>query len=144
MLGSLFFCSSNVDKNPEQKDSSVIAFLDVNVVPIDSERILERQMLLVREGLIERLGSVSEIQIPKGAKVIAGNGRYYMPGLADMHFHNENENDFVLCLANGVTTIRNMWGDTKHLEWRRRIESGEILGPTIITSGPLLDGPNLD
>lgn len=101
-------------------------------------------MLLVREGLIERLGSVSEIQIPKGAKVIAGHGRYIMPGLADMHFHNENENDFVLCLANGVTTIRNMWGDTKHLEWRRRIENGEILGPTIITSGPLLDGPNLD
>jgi len=134
-FGPMAFASSLTES------SSVIAFVDVNVVPMDSERILEGQTVLVRGSLIEKMGPVSEIQVPEGAMVIEGNGGYLMPGLADMHFHNENENDFILCLANGVTFIRNMWGDTKHLEWRRRIESGELLGPTLITSGPLLDGP---
>ena len=132
--------SSDVLDRVLTKAPPVIAFVDVNVIPMDSERIIEQQTVLVREGQIEMVGPLLEVQVPEGAVIIKGKGRYLMPGLADMHFHNENENDFVLCLANGITTIRNMWGDTKHLEWRRRIENGDLLGPAIITAGPLLDG----
>lgn len=121
--------------------AAVAAFVNVNVIPMDSERIFENQTVIVQDDLIVQMGPASDVQIPKQALKIEGKGKYLMPGLADMHFHNENENDFVLCLANGITTIRNMWGDTKHLEWRRRIENGELLGPALITAGPLLDGP---
>jgi imidazolonepropionase-like amidohydrolase len=73
--------------------------------------------------------------------VIDGGGQYLMPGLADMHVHTWSEGDFVLFLANGVTTVRNMWGSAQHLQWKKRIEAGELTAPSIITAGPLMDGP---
>jgi imidazolonepropionase-like amidohydrolase len=52
----------------------------------------------------------------------------------------KNEDYAVLFLANGVTTVRNMWGNTDILAFRRSIESGEVAGPQIYTTGPLTDG----
>jgi hypothetical protein len=46
----------------------------------------------------------------------------------------------MLFLANGVTTIRSMRGFPNHLLLRDKVGSGEMLGPTIITAGPGLDG----
>jgi imidazolonepropionase-like amidohydrolase len=63
-----------------------------------------------------------------------------MPGLVDMHVHTWMESDQVLFLANGVTTVRNMFGSPLHLRWRDEIERGERLGPTIVTAGPIVDG----
>jgi len=39
-----------------------------------------------------------------------------------------------------VTTVRCMWGNPEILQWRRDVERGELLGPTIYTTGPILDG----
>ncbi len=44
--------------------------------------------------------------------VVDGTGKYLMPGLVDMHVHIESENDMLLFVANGVTSVRNMWGNT--------------------------------
>jgi len=140
LLILLSFCSCDKEPTKEEASPSVFAFVNVNVVPMDREHILPTQTVIVQGDLIIEIGPFSEVKIPKNAFRIDGKDKYLMPGLADMHFHNEIENDFVLCLANGITTIRNMWGYPKHLEWRRRIENRELLGPTIITSGPLLDG----
>jgi hypothetical protein len=50
-----------------------------------------------------------------------------------------------LLSANGITSARNMSAPWAHLaeirEWRKQIESGQRVGPQLITSGPLLDGP---
>ena len=65
-----------------------------------------------------------------------------MPGLADMHVHLEYFEDpsiLKLFLANGVTTVRNMDGRPRILEWKKQIEEGTLLGPLIYTAGPLLD-----
>lgn len=131
---------SDMGHNLWTGSSSVIAFVDVNVVPMDSERVLERQTVLVQDGIIAKIGLLSEVSVPDGTTIIEGKGRYLMPGLADMHVHNWSENDFVLFLANGISTIRNMWGSPMHLQWREKIAKGELLGPTIFTAGPLLDG----
>jgi hypothetical protein len=40
----------------------------------------------------------------------------------------------------GVTTVRNMAGGREILQLRDRVTSGALLGPTIYTAGPLLDG----
>jgi imidazolonepropionase-like amidohydrolase len=72
-----------------------------------------------------------------------------MPGLADMHVHLnirgpagllKNEDYAVLLLANGVTTVRNMWGSEDILAFRRSIDSGKVAGPQIYTTGPITDG----
>jgi imidazolonepropionase-like amidohydrolase len=47
-----------------------------------------------------------------------------------------------LFIANGVTGVRDMGGDLDALQqWRREIAQGRLVGPRIVVSGPMLDGP---
>jgi hypothetical protein len=46
-----------------------------------------------------------------------------------------------LFIANGVTGVRDMGGDAPVLlEWRKEVTDGQIIGPRMIISGPMLDG----
>ncbi len=117
-----------------------VAFEDVNVVPMDKERVLRDQIVIVDKHRIAQMGERDKVKIPEDALRIDGSGKYLMPGLADMHTHTWGEADLLLFIANGVTTIRNMWGSHRQLAWRQRIANGEMLGPTIFTAGPLVDG----
>jgi imidazolonepropionase-like amidohydrolase len=119
---------------------SATAFVDVNVVPMDAERVLRRQTVVVAGDRITALGPAASTPVPAGAARIDGAGRYLLPGLVDMHAHLWEMSDLLLYLASGVTTVRNMWGTIYQLEWRDRIAAGLMLGPRVITSGPLLDG----
>ena len=128
-----------------QPASQSIAFVNVNVVPFDRERILEGQTVVVRDGRIAQIGPAASIKVPDGAQRIDGRGKYLMPGLADMHVHLSPTTDlanqqFQLFLANGVTTVRNMIGKPEHVQLRERVAKGELLGPTIYTAGPPLLG----
>jgi imidazolonepropionase-like amidohydrolase len=143
IMGFGFFTfNQNEKQEVDAKSHRTVAFVNVNVVPMDSERVIERQTVIVRDGKIAEIGPASEILVPSDALQIDAHGSYLMPGLADMHVHlsHENEDELVLFLANGVTTVRNMWGVLLHLEWRKRINDGDLLGPTIFTTGPILDG----
>jgi len=117
-----------------------VVFVDVNIVSMDTEKIVPHQTVITNRGRIVEIGEASKIALAQNALRVDGRGRYLMPGLADMHTHTWGEADFLLFLASGVTTIRNMWGSKRHLLWRKRIAKGEILGPTIFTAGPIIDG----
>jgi len=121
-------------------DAPVTAFTGVDVIPMDKERVLRDQTVLVRDGRIAAVGPTKEVAVPEGAVRIDGKGRYLMPGLADMHVHAWIQDEFALFLANGVTTVRNMFGSPLQLQWRASIAAGELLGPTIYTAGPIIDG----
>lgn len=118
----------------------VVAFVDINVIPMDSERILQHQSVVVVDDRIADIGSVEDVEVPSNAVIVQGNGRYLMPGLVDMHVHPWKE-DLAIHVANGVTTIRIMHGDPYILDWRRKIEDGTLLGPSIYSTGPTIDGP---
>lgn len=45
-----------------------------------------------------------------------------------------------LYVLNGITTVREMRGETFHHEWRDRIRRGELLGPRWIIGSPIMDG----
>ena len=51
-----------------------------------------------------------------------------------------NERILLLSVARGITTVRGMLGHPSHLVLRERVRKGELLGPTIYTSGPSLNG----
>ena len=128
---------------PERRNEAQVgpvAFVGVNLIPMDRERVVKDQTVVVRRGRIAQAGDSASIKIPPGAVVVDGRGNYLMPGLADMHTHTWGEADFVLFIANGVTTIRNMWGTDLQLAWREGIANGTVVGPTIYTAGPLIDG----
>jgi imidazolonepropionase-like amidohydrolase len=93
--------------------ATVTVFRDVTVVPMDSERTLPGQSVLVAEGRIAAIGPADSLPIPDGARIIDGRGHWLMPGLAEMHAHlppvaqaEALERVLDLFLANGVTTVR--------------------------------------
>jgi imidazolonepropionase-like amidohydrolase len=117
-----------------------LAFVNVNVVPMDMERVLENQTILIDSGRIVAIGPAEEVSACGATKVVDAQGGYIVPGLADMHVHVWSRQDLVPHVANGVTLVRNMWGHPLLLDLRARVAAGEILGPTIITAGPIVDG----
>lgn len=70
----------------------------------------------------------------------AGQGAYAIPGLIDTHVHVWDEAELLSFLSFGVTTIRNASGMPFHLQWAKEIEAGKILGPRLLTTGPILNG----
>jgi imidazolonepropionase-like amidohydrolase len=127
---------------------AVIAFVGVNVVPMDSERVVENQTVLVENGHIAALGPAGDVEVPEGATRIDGAGKYLMPGLAEMHGHLPNpdlpaavtENVLFLYVANGVTTVRGMQGHASQIPLRARIDSGELVGPRLVLGSPSMSG----
>jgi len=98
--------------------------------------------IVMRGERIEQIGSGNRA-IPQGAQIIDATGKWIIPGLIDSHAHAENpeETPFSLYLANGVTTIRNPGGNITVLRLtRERLIRGELSGPRLFFSGPLLDG----
>lgn len=111
--------------------NDVIAFINVNVIPMDSEQVLENHTVLVQGDRITAIGSTDEINIPQGAEIIDGNGSYLIPGLTEAHSHPGGRPlAFNLFLAYGVTTVRGLNSRPNDFEARAMIENGELLGPT--------------
>jgi imidazolonepropionase-like amidohydrolase len=139
------FISCNASKNIVTAPGDIVIH-SVNVIPMNEEKVVANQTVLIRNGRIESIVPAS-INYSKDATVIDGSGKYLIPGLAEMHAHvppNDNMNAMkevlLLFAANGVTTIRGMLGHPKHLELRSLINSGEVLGPRFTTSGPSFNG----
>ena len=117
--------------------ASTIAFVNVNVIPMDHERVLRNQTVIVRNGIISDIGDAGKVKVAKDAVRIDGSGKFLIPGLTDMHVHLMSDEDefpeslaldeFRVMLANGVTTIRLMTGTPEQLVWRAKSASGEIL-----------------
>jgi len=121
------------------RETQAAAFVNVNVVPMDRERIFPNQTVVIRAGHIIAIGPTKGTSIPRDASVIDGTGKYLMPGLVDMHVHIYDPGELLLYLANGVTMVRNLDGRPQHVTWRDSIDSGKMLGPIIWTAGPTVD-----
>ncbi len=126
-----------------------IAFMNVNVVPLDREGVLADQSVLVHDGRIVGMGPAADTPISERVTRIDGEGRYLIPGLFDMHSHLLSDDriaddhagaELAVILANGVTSIRIPIGKPEHLEYRRRIAAGEMIGPTLHVGSPQIAG----
>ena len=121
------------------------AFINVNVIPMTTDRVVSGQTVVVDDGIIVAIGDVDSLPVPEEAKVVDGTDRFLMPGLAEMHAHVPEtgtpglDRDFTLFVSNGVTTIRGMLGRPSHLALRQQLLDGEYFGPRLITSGPSMN-----
>jgi len=126
--------------SPQRADGP-LALINVNIIPMDHDEILSGRTVVIAGGRIAAIGAWGDVTVPANATRIDGGGRLYViPGLADMHVHLRYEEDLRLLLASGVTLVRNMSGAPAHLEMRRRVADGTLLGPRIVTAGPQLRG----
>lgn len=67
------------------------AIENVNVIPMDAERVLSAQTVITRNGRINNIGDAISTKIPAGAHRIDAAGQYLIPALADMHVHLEGD-----------------------------------------------------
>jgi imidazolonepropionase-like amidohydrolase len=130
---------------PDELTASRVAFVDVNVVPMDDERILPRQTVIIQDRRIVEIGPEGTVAVAADVPQLNGNGTaYLMPGLADMHVHmrHSEDNDLFLYIANGVTTVREMNGRSRTLRFREDVKNGVLEGPTIYAASPTMNGPS--
>jgi cytosine/adenosine deaminase-related metal-dependent hydrolase len=134
---------------PPAQPAGTVAFVGVNVIPMDQERVLENQTVLVAGGLVRQMGGPGEVEVPGDAEVVEARGLFLMPGLAEMHAHvppgdrpapGVLEDIMFLYLANGITTIRGMLGSDYQLGLREELASGRMVGPTLYAAAPSLNG----
>ncbi len=142
--------------NANQRPSAAakpLAFIGVTVLPMDRERELPDHTVLVKDGRIAAVGPRAEVAVPQGSARIDGRRLYLLPGIADMHAHLSEyvtaargdkravvRAELLLYVATGVTLVRNMAGSPDHLDLRARVAAGEITGPRIFTTTPIIDG----
>jgi imidazolonepropionase-like amidohydrolase len=151
LLAGLCAHSQPIDPPCATYSQGVVAFVDVTVIPMDRERRLPGQTVVVRGDRIVELGPVATVTVPDGATRVEGKGKFLIPGLAEMHAHipggqasdSAVERTLFMYLAGGLTTIRGMLGHPRHLELRARAARGELLSPTIYAAGPSLNGNSI-
>ena len=135
-------------RRPDTQIAGDTAFVGVNVIPMDSERVLENQVVVVADGRIVAIGSSDEIDPADGVDVVEATGQYLIPGLTEMHGHLPNaqasetdtQNLLFLYVANGVTTVRGMQGHPSQFELRDRIDRGVIAGPQLFLGSVAISG----
>ena len=147
LLGCLFLWGC-----PPLPDKSDIIIKNVGLIDIATGEI-EKKDIFITNGRITKIITKGEGNAFYKAKVIINaKGKFALPGFWDNHVHfrggdsliDDNKNLLKLFIANGITTVRDAGGDLtpQVMEWKKAIEKEELLGPTIFTSGPKLDGPN--
>ena len=131
---------------------AVTAFVGVSVVPMDRERVLPNQTVIVRGDRIAAVGPTGRVAVPVGATRVDGRGKFLLPGLAEMHGHipppsapaELTENVLFLYVANGITTVRGMLGAPGQLQLRERARSGGIVAPNLYLAGPSFSGNSVN
>lgn len=130
--------------NPEKVLIKNIKLIDGTGGPIQKDKTV-----LIEDGVFKKVSNSTNFKISNDIKIIDGNGKTMIPGLIGVHNHLHiprhpflGEIATKLYLASGVTTIQTCGAASpeKEIEIAKKIETGEILGPEIIPSGPYITG----
>ncbi len=114
---------------------------------------IERGTVLMRDGLIAAVGSADEVKVPASAQLLDGTGTVVVAGFWNSHVHmlalplREAASRRAAELSQALEATFTRWGFTTVFDigsipgntfaLRRRVDAGEVSGPTILTT----DGP---
>ena len=165
MLSVLALCflaaSAGAQQQPAPLDS-VIAIRAGHVVDVENGRVLDKQIILVRAGKIEAIGS--DIKIPASAKIVDLSDKTVLPGLIDCHTHladgaHDGNGDPMsqlkrtasqvvlesvpnarMTLESGFTAVRDVgvYRALNDIALRDAINKGYIVGPRMFVAGAYL------
>ena len=132
-----------------QTPPAAIAITHVTVIDVETGMRVADQTVVIRGNRIDAVGLSTRVAAPSGARVVDGRGKFLIPGLWDLHVHSLEHlgvdysygmEPYRLYVANGVTGVRDMGSSFIQLVvGKKRIESGRLVAPRIIASGPLLE-----
>src|SRR5512146_1268513 len=125
---------------------------NVTVVDVVKGKLLPNMVVVIDGKRIASVAKTRPGEVRSGT-VMDGAGMYVIPGLWAMHVHVAFTNDpariqstsalmLPLLIANGVTGVRDMGSNLDAvLAIRDAVAAHQVIGPRIVTSGPMLDGP---
>ncbi|WP_140420620.1 amidohydrolase family protein, partial [Novosphingobium sp. B 225] len=133
------------------RDQADVLIRHATIIDVEHARAIPDQAVATRGDTIVAVGDDARIARAWNARQqVQGRGRFLIPGLWDMHVHfgggpaliEENKALLPLYVAHGITTVRDAAGDlpTEVLNWRGEIASGTLFGPTLLSSGPKIEG----
>jgi imidazolonepropionase-like amidohydrolase len=129
--------------------SAILLIEDVTVIDATGAPAQPHRTVVVRGNRIEGIYDDHRPGLSDVVR-IGGKGKFLIPGLWDMHVHmafgdwfpHGKEITLPLFIANGITGVRDMGGELEVLQrWRKEISAGTLIGPRMVISGPMLDGP---
>ena len=142
MLGLAVACAPHATSARAERGVP-LAITGVTLIDVNAGTTRAGMTVLVLEGRIASVEAAGAAPVPSNARVIDARGKYLIPGLWDAHVHLSFAGPEILPLfvAYGVTTVRDVgsrFDVTRAM--RSRIDTGELVGPRILTSGPILEG----
>ena len=158
-LSLLFYAVHTGAQQPPPAGEQVTAIKAGHLVDVESGRVLDKQVVLVRGGKIEAVGS--DVKIPAGAKVTDLSNKTVLPGLIDCHTHladgaHDGNGDPMsqlkrtasqvvlesvpnarMTLESGFTTVRDVgvYRALNDVALRDAINKGYIVGPRMFVAG---------
>lgn len=151
LVGTLFLLTLFFGCKKEEQIAYDLVIENGNVIDIVSGNI-NIQTIYINEGRIVNLSNLEENKSYHSEITLDATNKFIVPGFWDNHVHfrggdsliNANKDFLKLFIMNGITTVRDAGGDltSSVMEWKQQIENKELVGPTIFSAGPKIDGKN--
>jgi imidazolonepropionase-like amidohydrolase len=134
-----------------QVRAQTITIDNVTIVDVTNGRLQPRMAITVEGKRIARIEAAS--RATRAAATLDGTGMFVIPGLWDMHIHAHFTNDTArfrstsevmlpLFIVNGVTGVRDLGSNLEAtLSVRDSVAAHQLIGPRMLVSGPMIDGP---
>jgi imidazolonepropionase-like amidohydrolase len=131
--------------------AQTLTITNATIVDVSTGALQRGATIVVQGNRITSVGPSSATTQSRG-RVVDARGMYVIPGLWDMHTHayfgwsRDFGDTYVLPLfiANGITGIRDMGSDLDAvLHARTEVAAHRLVGPRMVVSGPMLDGPHV-
>jgi imidazolonepropionase-like amidohydrolase/Tol biopolymer transport system component len=118
---------------------------NARIITMKGEEVIERGDVLIENARIKQVGSSGSIAVDGSVQKMDLSGKTIVPGFVDTHahvwpawgIHKTQVWVYAANLAYGVTTTRDpQTATTDVLTYSDMVETGEIIGPRIYSTGP--------
>jgi imidazolonepropionase-like amidohydrolase len=117
-----------------------LAITDVTVIDGTGRPPQPGRTVVVRGGRIAAVRPADEVTLGPDVRVIAGRGRYLIPGLWDMHVHLTEPGALSLLTRHGVTGVRHMYSINPVFPGKLAFDPANPTHPRTVGSTHMLDG----